>query len=216
MRFSSLLLLSGLSAAGTIATAQTAPQQGLWRGIFALANGQEAPFNFELKDQTAYLLNGSERFELKGITTRNDSVFIPVDIYDATLAARIVNGKTLSGAFKRNGATDQGIPFSAEAGKKYRFFEQPVQAGVSLHGKWDVLIGKGGNKTVGVFEQHGSKLTGTFLTTTGDYRYFEGSVRGDEFFLSAFSGSNPSLVKGKISGNTLTGEIINAARQSTG
>ena len=61
-----------------------------------------------------------------------------------------------------------------------------------------------------MFEQHGSKLTGTFLTTTGDLRYFEGSVKGDEFFLSAFSGSNPSLIKGKVSGNTLTAEIINA------
>lgn len=33
-------------------------------------------------------------------------------------------------------------------------------------------------------------------------------MKGEEFFLSAFSGSNPTLIKGKISGNELTGEFI--------
>ncbi|MES2520156.1 MAG: TlpA disulfide reductase family protein [Bacteroidota bacterium] len=192
--------------------AQTTPNQGFWRGTFTLANAQESPFNFELKGNTAYLLNGSERFELKGITQKNDSLFIPIEIYDAVLAAKIEGTNTLSGAFKRLGTNsiDAGIPFKAEHGKRYRFFENAPSASVSLQGKWDVTISNtnGGTKTVGVFQQLGSKLTGTFLSTTGDYRYFEGSVQGDEFFLSAFSGSNPSLIKGKISGDNLTGEFI--------
>ena len=56
---------------------------------------------------------------------------------------------------------------------------------------------------IGVFEQKGQKITGTFLSKTGDYRYYEGDIKGDEFYLSAFSGSSPALIIGKIEGNTI-------------
>ncbi|MFN8354396.1 MAG: TlpA disulfide reductase family protein [Spirosomataceae bacterium] len=202
-----LLLHTGLQA-------QVKPKAGLWRGTFQLSGGQEAPFNFEYKGgKSLFLLNGKERFELSNVHQKGDSLIAPIEVYDAVLLAKFTNATHLTGVFKKlNTPTpDAGIPFSAEQGKRYRFVEQPLPASVSLHGKWDVTIGNGsngGNKTVGVFEQVGNKLTGTFLTTTGDYRYFEGVVQGDEFLLSAFSGSNPSLVKGKISGDELTGEFI--------
>lgn len=35
------------------------------------------------------------------------------------------------------------------------------------------------------------------------------AFKGAEFYLSAFSGSNPSLIKGKVNGNELVGELIN-------
>ncbi|MFM7978898.1 MAG: TlpA family protein disulfide reductase, partial [Candidatus Fonsibacter sp.] len=75
----------------TKSNTQTQPNQGIWRGVFNFSTGQEVPFNFEIKDNTAYLLNGSERFELKGITQIEDSIFIPIDIYDAVLAAKTTN-----------------------------------------------------------------------------------------------------------------------------
>lgn len=211
MRFFTAFISIGLTLATVAAQAQKSPKNGNWRGTFKVANGQESPFNFELQGKTAYLLNGSERFELKGIRQTNDSLFIPVDIYDAVIAAKIISPNTLSGVFKKfnTAKPDKGIEFTAEHGKRYRFFENPGAASVSLHGNWDVIIGEGTNKIVGVFEQFGSKLTGTFLTTTGDYRYFEGSVQGNDFYLSAFSGSGVSLIKGKVTGDDLTGEMIN-------
>ncbi|RYU93534.1 peroxiredoxin family protein [Emticicia agri] len=211
MRFFTALMATGFSIAGLTAHSQTNPKNGNWRGTFNLANGQESPFNFELQGKTAYLLNGTERFELSGIRQTKDSLFIPVDIYDAVIAAKIVSPTSLSGVFKKfnTAKPDKGIEFSAEYGKKYRFFETPGAADVSLHGNWDVVIGEGTNKIVGVFSQFGNKLTGTFLTTTGDYRYYEGTVQGNDFYLSAFSGSSPTLIKGKVTGNDLSGEYIN-------
>ncbi|GAB3323412.1 hypothetical protein GCM10027299_19630 [Larkinella ripae] len=204
------LATAGLLLAGFTAQAQTKPQDGFWRGAFTVSGGQEAPFNFELKGQAAWLLNGSERFELKGVTQKGDSLFLPIEVYDAVLAAKVENAKTLSGVLKRlsTNPADAGIPFRAEQGKRYRFVEKPAAASVSLQGKWDVTIGT--TKTVGVFSQSGSKVTGTFLATTGDYRYLEGVVQGDEFALSAFSGSSPLVIKGKVSGNDLTAEWVNA------
>ncbi|WP_421826819.1 TlpA disulfide reductase family protein [Larkinella sp.] len=205
------LALAGLLLTGSVTQAQTRPQDGFWRGTFTVANGQESPFNFELKGQNAWLLNGSERFELTGVHQKGDSLFLPVAIYDAVLAAKIETNQTLTGVFKRLGTTTPvaDIPFRAEFGKRYRFVEKPAAATARLQGNWDVTIGKE-NKVVGVFEQSGSKLTGTFLSTTGDYRYFEGSVQGNAFALSAFSGSSPTLIKGTIDGNELTAEFIGA------
>lgn len=185
-------------------------QLGTWRGTFSVAGGNQAPFNFELTKKEVFLLNADERFEIKGYSIKGDSIIIPIDIFDATLAAKIENSGLIAGRFiKNNTATpDAGIPFTAEANKKYRFFERPQEATVSLQGTWDLSIGTNGNKTVGLFNQTGSKLTGTIMSTTGDYRFFEGSVKGNEFYLSAFSGSNPTLIKGKISGDELSAEFI--------
>ena len=210
MKRIAMLVVTGLFLTGSISQAQIKPEDGFWRGTFELAGNQEAPFNFELKGATAWLLNGTERFELKGVYQRGDSLILPIDVYDAVVMAKMEANKRLSGVFKRlnTSPVDVGIPFRAEFGKRYRFVEKPAAATVSLHGKWDVTMGNG-TKTVGVFSQSGSKVTGTFLSTTGDYRFFEGVVQGTEFELSAFSGSSPSLIKGKVVGNELSADFIN-------
>lgn len=198
-----------------LAKAQQQPLNGYWRGVFTLAKGDTLPFNFEIKNQSVYLINASERFELTPFQQKGDSLKIPIDVYDATLLATIEKPNRLVGVLKKNGsgASESAIPFTAEYGKRFRFREYPQAASVSLQGKWSVAIeNRSGQATqaVGVFEQIGSRLTGTFLTTTGDYRFFEGIVEGGAFVLSAFSGSNPSLVRGKVKGDTLTGELVGA------
>lgn len=180
--------------------------EGFWRGVFQTTNG-EVPFNFEVKGNNLdklffYLKNGKECVSLKASVINGDSLFVPVELYEAILAIKFTKN-SLSGVYKKVNTTkpDAGIPFTAEHGKKYRFTEAQLAPKADLSGKWEVdflLNEKDVNKTVGIFEQKGNYLTGTILTTTGDYRYLEGTVQGDEFFLSAFSGSNPTLVKGKI------------------
>jgi thiol-disulfide isomerase/thioredoxin len=43
---------------------------------------------------------------------------------------------------------------------------------------------------VAEFQQQGNRLTGTFLTPSGDYRYLSGVVHGDSLQLSCFDGSH--------------------------
>ncbi|WP_431295089.1 peroxiredoxin family protein [Pedobacter sp. P26] len=97
--------------------------------------------------------------------------------------------------------------------KNYRFkTDKPATADYS--GSYDVVFtstnGKE-EKTVGLFKQTGNKLTGTFLRVTGDSRYLEGVVEGNEFQLSSFIGSSPSYYKGTFQPDgTLSGEILGA------
>ncbi|MBD2702284.1 TlpA family protein disulfide reductase [Spirosoma sp. BT702] len=194
----------------TSAFAQGHLPQGPYRGLFHTAGG-EVPFNFEIKENTAYLLNANEREELKGIQLQGDSLFIPIPLYDASLRfAR--KGPRLSGIYHANSG-GKDIPVTAEFGRTYRYEKKDAPT-VNLTGKWDIGIQRNPanptevNQTVGVFEQKEDRITGTILTVTGDYRYLDGHVTGNQFELSAFSGGGPVEFKGQISPDgKLTGEF---------
>ncbi len=198
-------------------------QEGRWRGEFMVPD-HTIPFIFEVTGQSpestvVYLINGSERFPLKNIAYRNDSVFIPVDLYDAVLSGKLTGGNSLSGKFRKLNSEKpgEGIPFKAEAGETPRFPKGSEASSVSISGTWDIEIGSAGNmdKTVGNFEQKESSLTGSILTTTGDYRFLEGSVDGKRFSLSAFSGNSPYLVKCELtSDSTFSGEFVTSRHTS--
>ena len=190
-------------------------QQGLWRGGFTVGEN-EIPFLFEAVGQTAelssvFLINGSDRFQLKNVSYKNDSVFIPIDLYDAVLQAKILDHAIQGRLVKSGTAPDKGIPFTAKYGQAPRFAVKPEKPAVSLNGTWDIVIGTGesAEKTVGNFDQKEALLTGSILTTTGDYRFLDGDIFGKKFELSTFGGSTPYLFKGEFSSDSVfTGEFI--------
>jgi thiol-disulfide isomerase/thioredoxin len=217
-----ILIVTILSVACQSGTEQI--KVGRWRGEFILTD-QKIPFVFEVTRPTpdstiVYLINGTERFRLKNVSCKNDSVTIPVDLFDAVLTGKL-EGNKITGKFKKltTEKPDPGLPFQAEFGDAPRF---PVLAGneissYKLAGTWDIEIGSTGNidKTVGFFEQKESLLNGSILTNTGDYRFLEGGVQGKGFELSAFSGNSPYLVKGEFtSDSTFTGEFVTSRRSS--
>lgn len=216
MQYSKLVRLIGVvfifGIAGACQTEVKTLKEGLWRGAFILP-GDEIPFVFEVKGNQAdstivYLINGKDRFPLKNVTWSSDSVTIPIDLYSAVLKGKLTENR-LEGQLVKVG-TDQpvaGVPFIAEYGNLPRFPESGETPSVSLSGTWDVAIEQ--EKTVGLFNQEGSMLTGSILTTTGDYRFLEGVVNGNKFKLSAFGGSTPYLIKGEFSDDsTFSGEFV--------
>jgi len=191
-------------------------KEGLWRGVFVLP-GNEIPFVFEVKAKSAdstsvYLINGSDRFELKNIIYNNDSVSIPIDLYASVLKGKLTENTFEGQLVKVNiDKPVAGVPFKAEFGELPRFPKSSEAPSVSLAGTWDINIisPKDTNKTVGNFDQKEALLTGSILTTTGDFRFLEGVVDGKKFVLSAFGGSSPYLLKGEFTNDsTFAGEFI--------
>ncbi|RYC69480.1 peroxiredoxin family protein [Spirosoma sordidisoli] len=198
--------LTGTLLMGTVALAQTPVSlpAGQYRGEFQTSSGA-IPFNFEVQVKnnaavTVYLLNANEREELTGTHAEGDSIVIPIPLYDASLRFKR-SGQLLTGIYRAG--QGRPIPVTAAYGRSDRF-EKGAAPTVSLTGKWEIGIQRNPNdpndvnQTVGVFTQTGSRVTGTILTTTGDYRYLDGQVTGNEFRLSAFSGSSPSVFQGTI------------------
>jgi len=206
------LMITGLFLASCNSSNTADLQNGIWRASLKTATGVEIPFNFEMADSAGnkYLdiINGKERFRVNEIQTDGDSIIIQMPLFDSEI--RVAHhGKTLEGRWiKHLASTDVSMPFKAEQGADWRFFKAKSEAKVNLNGKWSVTFiaeeTKDTTLAIGQFEQKGSKLYGTFLTSTGDYRFLEGTVSGDKFYLSCFDGTHAYLFSGKVNGNSIT------------
>lgn len=190
-------------------------QEGKWRGVFH-TQGTKIPFNFSVEDDTAgtvkvFLTNADEKTALDTVRYERDSVIIDIEVYDAILIGKLTQ-EGLAGYFRKNQSTRQGISFEAVNGNTERFKLTSQAGGSSIDGKWSVnLINEKSEAryTVGLLKQNGQDVTGTIMTTTGDYRYLQGVLDGDSLKLSGFSGSNPSLLVAKLQdGAHLSGEYI--------
>ncbi|GAB2954222.1 hypothetical protein GCM10027048_19470 [Hymenobacter coalescens] len=184
------------TAAGTALTA------GTWRGVLS-AQGQEIPFLFDVATDggkpTVTLRNGEERLKLDEITTAGDSTTIRLGVFDAALVL-YAHGSNLEGAWVKYDAKEPyRVRFDARQGQTIKRIFGAIEEGTetqSFGGTWNVTFkGEDGETypAVGVFTQAGTDITGTFLTSTGDYRYLAGNVGGRTMKLSTFDGSHAFL-----------------------
>lgn len=193
---------------------------GFWR--FLLENEAGGiPFNVEFTEKNkickAYLINAKERIELETIvfSEKKDSIFIPLHVFDASLALKIGENK-MSGVYRRHYAqTDQKL--TAEYNEKYRFFQdKPTK--IDFSGKWEMVFADNDgvqSPAIGVFEQNlkNGRLTGSILTPTGDYRYLEGNVKENKLYLSIFDGGFAYCFKASLENGKLLGEQWSATKQ---
>ncbi|NOT74119.1 MAG: TlpA family protein disulfide reductase [Cyclobacteriaceae bacterium] len=187
-------------------------QTGIWRGVLD-QQGQKLPFTFEVENLDGkyliYIRNAGEKLTLDEVKIDGDSVKMVLHIFDAELHAK-VEGNSLHGFYLKNYDRSFRMPFNASFGDDYRFEKTSDMATTDFAGKYAVKFIDSKNDTsvsVGVFNQKGNHVEGTFLTTTGDYRYLEGSVVNDTLFLSTFDGNHSFLfIATKNENNTLTGD----------
>lgn len=208
------IVFSGCSSDKQQSTLKT----GMWRAVLEL-QGTELPFNVEVANDNnggydLFIRNADERLLLDEVTVNGDSVDIALHVFDANIKAKI-NGDTLSGLFIKNYEKDYRVPFRAVYGQTYRFKTTEERASVpDFSGKYHVVFENESDTThaIGIFNQVKDSVTGTFLTTTGDYRYLQGNVIGDELRLSTFDGNHAYLftarksADGKLNGEYLSGQ----------
>lgn len=190
---------------------------GKWRATIK-TDGGELPFHLEIikkADSTtyeAYAINGNESLALDNLIIKGDSITIPIEIFDAKISAKI-SGKKMLGIWERYVGGEKYIrsTFHAEKNVLNRFETISTKKTENINGNWSTNFVTADRKTkteaVGIFEQNGKKVTGTFLTTTGDYRYLEGVMDGDSLKLSTFDGTHLYLFKALKTGNKLNGKF---------
>lgn len=178
-----------------------------------VTNG-ELPFNFEViytseTDFYIELINGQERFRTDHITvgldraTAKDTIVIEFPVYDSRIEA-IYEEDIMEGEWiVNNRGEDYRIPFKSYHGKNHRFTTLRKKPAMDLTGTWSATFGveEGGENqypAIAELAQDGNKLTGTFRTETGDYRFLEGSVQADKVYLSCFDGAHAFLFEARI------------------
>lgn len=191
---------------------QATLKTGPWRGVINV-QGQDLPFILLVQRDSmggleAFIENGKERIPIDDLAVRDDSVIMPLYIFDADLLAR-VHDDTLTGFYIKKYEKDYRLPFTAVHNQQWRFAETKTAPDVDFSGKYRAsFFGEADTtETVGIFHQEGSHLEGTFLTTTGDYRYLAGDVVNNILHLSTFDGVHTFLFSARMENDsTLLGD----------
>ncbi len=177
---------------------------GIWRGSLLRQDGNEIAFNFEVKQQNGknifIIHNAAERIEVSNITFSNDSCFVIMPVFESQFRLKIISNDQLQGVWIKGTSTQNLLmPFKAEFGKKYRY-HGTGKPGFNISGRWAAtfISNNENEEAIAEFSQKGQKLSGTFLTSTGDYRYLEGVVQNDLLQLSGFDGGHAYYFSGKI------------------
>lgn len=181
---------------------------GIYRATLEVNDSKELPFNFEvLSDNRLHIFNAEEVIEIDDIEYKNDSIYIKMPVFEGYIVSGISNEGRLKGSFVKE-SLNRIVPFHAEAQNNTRFsFSNAAHSNIS--GNWETVFSPDSQEdkyiAKGVFKQVANKVTGTFRTTTGDYRYLEGVLNGDELKLSTFDGSHAFLFTAKVTDSTMEG-----------
>ena len=189
---------------------QTKLTEGHYKGVLEVKDNEQLPFNFEVtSDETLKIYNAEEVIEVDEITYKNDSVYIKTPIFQVYITAKIDSNNNLTGFYK-NDELKRKVPFSAYYNVKNRF-DTKAQHNVDVSGVWETIFSPNTASdsyiAKGIFEQNGQNITGTFRTTTGDYRFLEGVVEGDSLKLSTFDGAHAFLFTAKLTDSTMNGHF---------
>jgi len=166
---------------------------GEWRADLAINDTMVLPFNFTVEGNQLTIRNSDEKILVDEITYSNDSVIIRLPVFDAEIRAAIVSEFLVGDFINHARKTKNILSFRAMHNASFRFSEHPAPPSIQVSGKWKVVFDNEDPESkvaVGVFKQSGNHLTGTFLTTTGDYRFLEGEVNGNSISLSTFNGAH--------------------------
>ncbi len=188
------------------------------------------PFSMEIKKNAAgsfygIISNAEEKIETPVFEFKGDSVFIRSLVFNS-----VFKGKFSVDSYGKFITKIEGrwrnymkpnvyeIPFVADVVDNLpaNYSLDNLSDNATYHpslfkGKWEVTFSPGSEdeyKAVGIFKVNDLRLTGTFLTETGDYRFLEGIGNTvDPATLSCFDGSHAfyfNFLPNK-KGDTLTG-----------
>lgn len=179
---------------------------GTYRAVLQVSESESLPFNFEVVSEVSLkIFNAEEVINVDDIEYKNDSVYIKMPVFEGFIVAKIKDSK-LTGNFIKT-SLNRIVPFAAE--KKESRFDVSTNPKHDISGNWETVFSPDSEDdryiAKGIFKQNGSKVTGTFRTTTGDYRYLEGVVDGNQLKLSTFDGAHAFLFIATVTDSTLNG-----------
>lgn len=184
-------------------------KQGPWLGVIQIDTADKSmdlPINmsYSVSDQGVQqmvITNADEKIVIDEITKSGDTLFIKLPVFTSEIVAVFKNDSLVGKYYPKGIAMGNPYKFYAVAGVIDRFPWYTNEATYNVTGRWKVIENPGTADStimVGEFIQTGNKVTGTFLNTTGDYRYLEGKVSDNKFFLSAVDGSHTFILTAEL------------------
>ncbi|MEP2239972.1 MAG: TlpA disulfide reductase family protein [Maribacter sp.] len=185
--------------------------EGIWLVELDIMDNQILPFNLKVAknddgDYAMQIFNAEEVIDVDEIEIKGDSVIMQTPVFEGYLAGTFTEN-SIQGQFVKE-SLDRIVPFKAVYGAEDRFMARNKSTDRNVSGIWETYFSKDLEEEYvgkGIFLQDDNKVTGTFRTTTGDYRFLDGILDGDSLKLSAFDGAHAFLFNAKITDSTMNG-----------
>lgn len=195
-----------LSIFTSCTTTPLTPKTGRWLVTLDLEQ-TSLPFYLELNisnsDTSAVIINNAERIEVENVTIKLDSLHMYLPYFNSEFHGKVWKDNLIYGEWLNKAKGDSYIvPFKAEHKKeKFLFKNTPIQ----LANKYKVTFGDSSDNypAIALLEQKKNKVSGTFLTETGDYRFLDGYINADTLLLHAFDGAHAFTFTAEIKDNQL-------------
>jgi thiol-disulfide isomerase/thioredoxin len=165
---------------------------GLWHAELVPTEGHEVFFDIRIVTKgpalSATLLNGASESPFTSAVWDGSRLTLAIANYDAKLEAGLRDGK-LEGRYTRVVAAGLAeVPFRAT--RVARPALPKPKGDASIEGSWGVEMTepRRTEKLTGIFRQRGADVTGTLLSTTGDYGALHGTFDGERLILAVFDG----------------------------
>ena len=191
--------LACVLAAATLTVAEvsfeTNPVPGLWD---AAIEGPGGPIDFGLEleakpdnDFSAWIRNAEERLPVGTFALRGRRLKMELHPYESMILAEVSDdGRSMKGTWVRQRGSAQATRMPFRAALPAPGPKATNAAATKMGGRWRVDFSSSEEPAVALLEQSGSRVTGTILTTVGDYRFLAGSVEDSTLTLSVFDGAH--------------------------
>ena len=212
----SILLLFILLTATTNAQH---PTEGMWRGVIHYSNA-EVPFLFDVayegnsKTPTITIINGDDEADIDRATVKGDSIHIPMFAFDTIIKAKFTENSMKGRWYKNHSNRDYRFEATYDAP---RYNSTGLKTPTQIENRWQMTFRPGTERAypvLGIFEQSGHIITGTMLTETSDYRFFEGVIDGNTLKASSFDGTHAFAMEGTFENGTWKGKMIYSSGSS--
>lgn len=174
---------------------------GMWNASLMTSGG---PLNFDLKLQKngqqwkATVMNPLEPVVVPDVSVSGREIRLGFPHYDSVITANL-EGHRLVGSWSkiRGGGQAAEVKFVATPGVQV---EVPAADFEAFTGRWSVNFSQSDDAAIGDFQVSEAGVPwGTFLTTTGDYRFLAvQNLTADEAQLSCFDGAHAFLFRMKM------------------
>ena len=186
-------------------------KEGIWRVELDVMDNQVLPFNLKVNKEvngiyTMQIINAEEVIVIDEIVIHGDSIILQTPVFEGYLAGTFTDTE-IKGQFIKE-SLDRIVPFTAIYGIEKRFDSETKIANKDVSGIWETYFSPDSDEEYvgkGIFLQEDNRVTGTFRTTTGDYRYLDGVMDGDSLKLSAFDGAHAFLFTAKVTDSSMIG-----------
>ncbi len=214
MQFCSMLLLRTFGAVillfSYVSLDAQSPKTGPWLftmsrdggiPVYVTATIEHGPDHPQL-----IFINDAESIIIDLKQANGDSLNFSMPLFETSFMLKKQNETFYEGSMMKGTSSEPQLwHVTAEWGKTARIPQATGKAEVDISGRWSIQFQRPDGSwrpAVAEWKQLGNKLTGTIINPSGDYRFLEGEVWENKFYVTAFDGSHIYAFKGSITNDS--------------